>query len=413
MALTAGQRYSVDFNVTFDAFNGEEFFLVGFYPENFFDITYEESDLSISFKSKKAPSIVKGLPISKVAKRLTKFITGDESKVDTSFLEQYDFLILTSGDGLRSLPGAKLKTSFSDFFSFCNVVIPCGMSIESDVIKFGGFDRFFNYSNPIHLGTPSDIPKITVAADLLATSVKFGWPAQDLNNTDNVNGKYSFNNSISFTSPKVSGDPKTLEKVTSYISDPYAQEIIRINLDGKTTTDNSSDNDVFVINVDLDTPQPYALKRVVYDEITGLPDTQYIYNIEFLSPRRIMNRYAQWINSIYYGFKGKQLEFQTTEKNANLSTRQGSTVIRETSIFPIGTDILFKPFYFDIDVSVPIDLVNTLEWEPNRCFSFDWLGKTYKGVLIKAGFAANDQKPQSYKLLCSPDTDLTTLMNYA
>jgi hypothetical protein len=55
--------------------------------------------------------------------------------------------------------------------------------------------------------------------------------------------------------------------------------------------------------------------------------------------------------------------------------------------------------------------VEVLEANPNQCFSFTWYGYTYKGFIRNAGTNINDGRAQSFRLICSADTDLTPLID--
>jgi hypothetical protein len=79
--------------------------------------------------------------------------------------------------------------------------------------------------------------------------VRVGYPEQ---NIEGVNGKYETNNTYVFSSPLTLDTPKELTLVCPYPSQPYAIEKLRMNFEGKTTTDNNSDNTVFLFNTQPD-----------------------------------------------------------------------------------------------------------------------------------------------------------------
>jgi hypothetical protein len=445
-------------------------------------VNLEETKFRATFETTYRTTYINSLKPSTVLKRLIKFITGSENNYLTTYVEGFDHLLLTSGDAIRGLAGAKLKTTLNNFTEFMRVNAGAGQGIENNKLLFEAYSYFLNPDNPIELGEASNL-KVYPATDLMGNTLKIGYPVQQI---DDVNGKSSFNNTHVYSSP-ITKVVKEINLVCPYISDAYYIEITRINLEGKTTTDDKADNEVFILNTIIEQEGVNALfgeflgiyyitipsrsdlvdyfsagsvftisgtnegtykstgaitsgsdllvfidtvfqttdsdqhdvdivfgtrllRRVEYDQITGVPDTEFIFNIEDLTPKRLVLLQANWLNSIFYGFAGKKLTFQSTEKNADLVTQRGSVYIRERADYTIGTDILFKPWYFEFDTQVPVDLVELLETNINRCFSFVWYGYTYKGFLVKAGISANDNKVQSYKLLCTPDTDLTNLI---
>lgn len=478
-----------DFDKSFSALPGERFFLKTKYVGNsgifvFTAIEYIQTDFIIFFGSTYPTTYVKGLKLSSLAKRLTEKITGSAANIDLTFLQKHDNLIFTSGDGIRGLAGAKVKTSLKDLKDFIWVVLAASRGIESGTLIFQEFAHFLNPSNPIPLGEIAKL-EVSVAKDLLCNKVNAGYPVQEI---DDLNGKYAFNNTFYFSTPLDLEEPKALDFISNYVTDAYYQEIIRMNLEGKTTTDDKSDNMVMVFNADhiietftatsvlIDTAfdgnyfsitghldkidlfkaafsvsgtasnngsftvkkivqginvfnvyvnenivtevaasatftiEYYNLKRVSYTSIVGVPDTGTVYNIEELTPKRIILKHAPWINSIFYGLQGQKITFDSTEKNSALETTYGGVTIKEKESFTIGSTILFKPFYFELETIVPNALIEDLDTNINRCFSFEWYGKTYKGFLRKVAADANDNKPQQYRLLCSPDTDVTTLI---
>lgn len=96
----------------------------------------------------------------------------------------------------------------------------------------------------IDLGIVRDF-EIQPAKDFICNTFRFGHQKQ---NIDDVNGKYDPNGNNQFNGPITSlEDPKEYNQVSSYKAGPYEIETIRINLDGKKSTDDSRDNDVYVI----------------------------------------------------------------------------------------------------------------------------------------------------------------------
>jgi hypothetical protein len=401
-------RGEYKFDFTFDAVAGENYFLIGtagFYSP----ITYQETSFTIDFKSKYPATYVKSYKPYDFFSRLSTKVLG-ASIAQSDLLTDNANLCITSGDAVRGLEGAKIKTSLNTFFEAYNVMLNAGMSLESNTHRIESKASYFNTTNPINLGEVKDF-KFSVATDLIPNTIKIGYPVQ---NTDDVNGKYAFNNTHIYKAPQTT-ITKELTLQSSYITDPYAIELYRINLDGKTTTDDNNDNDAMILNVDIANPQTddlgtyYNLKRETYTTITGLPDPDTTFNIEQLTPKRLLKTHQSWIDSIFYGFEGELLKFQTTEKNADLYTDNG-VIYDENADFEIGTSSLLLPYYLEFDTQVPVDLAVILKANPNRCFTCTWKGQTWEGFLIKAGIAPNDNKAQAFKLLLTPNNDLTRLI---
>lgn len=476
-----------DFDVRIDTQPNEYFFIWSYGPPFNNLVTkfeFTQTEFTIEFHSQYKTTYIKGLKLSTVGKRLIKKITGSEDNIDTTFLQQYDNLILTSGDGIRGLSGAKIKTSLKDYKDFVWIQCAGSRGIENGKLIFADFSHFLKTDNPIQL---SEVAKMQVYAanDLICNSIKAGYPVQQI---DDINGKYSFHNTLYFSIPIDLEEPKALDLISPYIACPFYQEIIRINLEGKTTVDDQGDNTVMVMDcrptseilngntitigsdatgnyfqaaglndkIDLfkvrftvsgtaSNDNAYSVKSVVdngtsitvyvnenivaesvasaqfsieyytfyrpaYSAFSGVPEIATLYNIE-LSPKSIMLKHQKWINSICYPMFGKKITYESTEKNADFERSLNGVIVKEKSAITIGSDIWFKPFYFEFDTAVPVTTISDLDADINRCFEPLWYSDSYKGFSRKIGASTNENKSQQFKLLCAPETDLTNLIS--
>jgi hypothetical protein len=208
-------------------------------------IIYEETAITISFKSKYKATNVKVFKPSVVFKKLVESMTSDAAKAVSELILANDNLVLTCGNAIRGLPGAKFKTTFTDFYKFCKVIMAAGQGVINENVVIEAYKFFLNTDDPIDLGEIK-LCTITYATDLLGNSFKTGYNEQSYNN---VNGKYEFNNTHSYSSSNTV-TPKEISFICPYRADPYGAEFLRANLDGKTTTDNDSDNDIFIFNTE-------------------------------------------------------------------------------------------------------------------------------------------------------------------
>jgi len=181
-------------------------------------------------------------------RKLVEKMTGSAGNFESTLLADLiaNFgteIILTSGDGVRSLAGAALKTNWRDYWEFVRIVVKA-QSTTTDKIRIEDLvTAYDNTQTPIPLGEAKGL-KVTPAIDLMGTSIKVGHQDQQI---DDTNGKYDFNGNMVFTTP-VKGIPdKQIDLQTPYKASPYEIEQTRANYDGKLTTDKNSDNDVFAI----------------------------------------------------------------------------------------------------------------------------------------------------------------------
>jgi len=372
--------------------------------------TISNISLKIDFDFRFDTTIVKALLPTYVYQKMVGKITGNETNAVSDLLELNKGLVLLPGDSIRGIAGSKLKTSLKDFFDSYNCWLNAGMGIENKKLRFELKSRYFNDSaTPFHLGKAKNL-RITPASDLMCSLIKTGYKVNDVNEAW---GKYEYNNTSDFTTP-IKKIVKPFDLVAPYRTDPSGIETIRVNLDGKTTTDSNSDNDVFALNIDYANPNidgSYNLLRPAYTTLDGIPTESQstVFNIDTFTPKRIFKTHGSWLRSIFYGFETSKLKFETTQKNRNLKTVLAGVIVDEDADEVIGNLAapLFKPYYLEFECQSPKTIVEKMDDEPNEPFSFEWEGETFKGFLIKAGIAPDSNKEQTIKLLCSPSNDIT------
>lgn len=241
---TNGQLYSFHITptVTLNKGEGLNLFVRAVGPNNS-HVDFVESTITASWKAKYQATFAKAYTPLALYRKLIKAVAGKPDYALSSLLVQYSNIKLTSGDGLRGLDSAKIKTSLETFLEFCRVNLFAGSGIENEKAVVESFGYFLNLQDPIFLGEVRNL-SIREAKDLLFNTIKVGYaPFQ----TDDVNGKYAFANTYVFQAP-ITVVSKELNLVSPYTADPYAIELTRINLEGKTTTDDKGDNEVFLLD---------------------------------------------------------------------------------------------------------------------------------------------------------------------
>lgn len=460
----------------------------------FWNYDNEDGYFNAKYAYRHRTTFVKGYTPEVLLNKLTS--KAINTTAVSELLKANDNLLIIPGEALRGLKGAKLKTSYNDFFQAIKVLLNAGAGIENDKLVIEDRGHFYDASNPIPLGKVKNF-KRDVARDLLPNTIKVGYNPKDISD---VNGRYEFNNT-SVYSTTYTDINKELSLICPYITQPYYIEVRRINLDGKTTTDSEVDSEVFVINTEKVahtgtattasfvaplpmTPPPLRkhfialvttdtafeelgagmkitvtgsqfnnktftvksvgksttgytitvyenvvgellvsnvsisftsriLKRVAYDEITGVPYPDSLFNIEGLTPARLLEINKKYINSFFNGFDGQVCTFEpdSTSKNTELRTVKALETFVEKADYTISGDRYFLPIYFEFEPESPSDLAEIIENTPNRCFSFeDEDGNLFKGFLVRAGIAPNSRQEQTFKLLSSPDNDLSKLI---
>lgn len=402
-----------NFDLTFTVAANEKLFIVIQATSFDFDVNILESNFGIYLTTTLDKSIIYAQRASVLFDKQCKKMT-DNLYGGTSSLLSSKPLVVTSGNAIRQLTDATIKSSVQDFFNSFNCLLNVGLSNSDTSFYLEEKATFFDTSNVIALGKVKDF-KRSYAKDFLANTIKIGYPNQSTVST--TNGKEEFNNTHLYQLP-INRITKELNLVSPYRTDGYGIEQIRFQTQGTEKVSNPSDNDTFILEIDdTMTDGAYNVRKLSNSTvITGLFAQNTAYNLG-LSPKRIFRNHTNYFASILDGFAGGKITFQTTEQNANLKTVDGSIVYKENADVTIGDTFyfnkpkLFKPVIFEFDVEVPINLIDILQVTPNACFSFEYNGYTFKGFLMKASIEAATNDAQQFTLLSAPDNDLKLLIN--
>lgn len=244
LTLNTGQNYTQDFDFTITLNPGQRLFLFRFFHEGFVAIiNYLETKAEITYVSRHPTTYIKAFRLSDIFRKICSRMGIPTSKISTPLLDSSG-IVLTSGDGIRGIDGAGIKTKWQDLEKFIiNVLFGSISTRETVEVR----DRLVAYddSTTTSLGSVKDI-QITPATDLIFNSIRVGHKEQDI---EDVNGKYDPNDVMIFSTPVKRGEGKELDLTSPYKAGPYEIEIKRINLDGRATTDDNADNEVYAIAI--------------------------------------------------------------------------------------------------------------------------------------------------------------------
>lgn len=421
-----GATYTLPFNYQIDLLDGEEYFLYAISAGT--PINYIDSEFSVSFKSRYKTTFIKGLRPAYVAQKLLDKITGGGYTFTSTYLTtEWENLLITSGDAIRAynstgglypnFTAPKLKISWRDFYEGYNV--PCNLTegIRNQQLFIEKKEVSFQPTIQAALGQVTNMkPSTKDAKEFQFNVVKIGYPNT---NTEDVNGKDEFNVTQTYTSP-ITRSNKALELISKIIASMYEIEITRINLDGKTTTDDNNDNRVFFLHVEKtattgagDEPATYyKLLRNTYTSVSGLLNPSTAFNLE-LHPELCLYRHGNYLRGVFYWQDAKDLVFQTSDKNGNVVVMQGTTKYIGNKTIRIGTLApapLFIPVVFKVEGPMPYDFVDKMDAGPDGTFSWDYGSDTYYGFPMEVGIQPANRPAQESTLLCSPQTDLIKLI---
>lgn len=365
--------------------------------------TYDnDGEFSVAYTYTHPTTYIKALRPLKLLQDIIYQLTEGQYSIASDTLETYKDIVVTCGDAIRGIDGSKIKTTLLNFFQSFNTVLGIGMGMKGEQLRLEQKGYWVDYSDPIDLGEVKNL-KIGPATDYIYNNLKIGYPAQQY---EDVNGRQEFNNTHEYDLP-VTRITKTLEMVSSYRADCYGIEFTRINLEGKSTTDDKADNDVFLIHIkdipiDVDGQTVYELDRSLNAGATGLLEPDTVFNI-FLSPKHCLFRNGDYLHSLFYKQDASIIKFQTTEKNESLV----SDVTENANVVVNDLDpALFQPNLLDMEAKMPINVQTILDLNPVKAFTFTFLGIQFTGIPLKQSSRDSDRAAQSIQLLAAPTQSL-------
>jgi len=346
--FTQDTIYTWSFDATGTLNPGEKSFLLG---QLFTTVTgsieievtsLEGSEIYVEYSTRQATTYPKCISLLNLYKRLGAKISGSEDDWTSEVLAARGDIKVTSGNALRRVANPTIKTTMNKLFNSVNVLLNLGMGIEGNKVVIEKKEHFFQTNNPIDLGEVKQY-KDRWATDYIYNELKIGYPDVAL---ENVNGRYAFNTSYTYTSP-VKRVAKRLELTSDYKADPFEIELVRINYDGKDTTDSDKDNDNYFVQVattteTFDGGNAYPLLR--NSTITGVPDPATTFNAG-ITPASLVKVHKNWLAGVFNGFESGYLEFQTTQYNHDIVV-DGVDQDAKVAISSLGAP-LFKPVNFE------------------------------------------------------------------
>jgi hypothetical protein len=267
---------------------------------------------------------------------------------------------------------------------------------------------------------------------------KQSYDQRGANDTEITNGKDEFNTETVRLSPLV-----RINATADYISpircDMYGIEFVRINLQGKSLADSSTDNEVFAIHKNEDSSGNFGLVNQSTGAIVSTPyyllyrtpivagtweiqnifSPETAYNILF-SPQRSLFRNGAYFRSLLKLNDANSLNFQLsgmnnvgnlkmiTYTNGALDFNEGGAVLI-SDLCP-DEDLLFQPVIFEFETKEVINLYNLIEDNPYSYVTFTYLDNQYAGFIISAKSKPVIRGTTQFKLLAAPNTTLTNLI---
>ncbi|WP_346320766.1 hypothetical protein [Chitinophaga sp. YIM B06452] len=376
----------------------------------YYDVLDSEMSISAGYSTIAPPTTIKALPALTLYKQLVSQMTGGSFEAVSDYLSnELKGLLITSGDAIRGIGGAVVKTNFKDFFAAINATRNIGFGVEvrsqKEVAVLERKSYFFQNEPIVTLGEVSG-HKVSFAQDLVYNTISVGYENQTY---DDLNGRDEFNVTQQYETA-LKKVVKRFELLSPYRADMYGIEFTRRNLEGKSTTDNTADSDVFIIDAEETEPGKYIIHRIAYDTITGLIAGNTAFNVE-LSPKRMLLQHGNFIRSFIDKGDTTYIRYRTGNKNSKLSTTLNGVTISESGDVQVGAldDPLFIPWYAEFEAPVPSDLPDKIDVNSYGVIPYLKNGRVVEGLVMDVGMKPVTNDAMVYKVLLTANTDLTQL----
>jgi hypothetical protein len=182
------------------------------------------------------------------------------------------------------------------------------------------------------------------------------------------------------------------------------------------TVSNSNIN-VWVTNINLSftsrTIKVYPLLRKPYQNVSGLPNPETAFNLDVLTPKQMLLKNGNILSPAVFNLAPGALLFQTADKNQFVSTTLNGVTIQENASVDIH-DLpapAYYPLVFEIDTEVPMNFADIFNNAANGHIKFIYNNKEFYGFPIQVTAKPALNESQTWKLLCSPKTNLSDLVD--
>lgn len=346
--------------------------------------------LSVNFQSRINSVNIDVLLLTTVAEKLLESMT-DSSDYSVDIYNyvpggitrsRLSSCFIMPAESARNLPNAKLYTSFKKFCEFMEAEFGYVLVVEGNNVTF--IHRYALFDNYVVKDLSDQINgyEYSVNSSLVNTSVKVGYDKQDY---DSINGRDEFRFTNEFSTGLKLTD-NTLSFISPYRADAYGIEFL-VQKRGEDTTDNDSDNDVFIVgcqyatsaeNGNLLLDRPYSSSQLL-----GLISPDTMFNIEY-SPRFMLEA-----NKAYIGACTNMLKFTSSDGNSNVSIAG----IKEADDFPIDNR-LFTVGEVDVETS-EVDIPSNL----SGLISLDYNGEAVHGYIKEMKINVGKTESVRYSLI--------------
>lgn len=376
-------------------------------------VTLAEANFTLEFDSRfQETTCLANRPLT-VFQELVSKISDGRYTASSSLLTDNKHLVVTCGDAIRGIPNPKIKTSFSDFCESYMKILggAVGVNYNTQEVLFESKEYFKDNSTLIvDVGEVSELT-IEVAKDDIFSSIKVGYPDQK---TEESVARQEFNAGQQYKTP-INRLKKELDLVNRYRTDIFGIERLRQQFYDIPNTDAKGDNSVFIINIDrAEAPGGgWPVYRAPYSAISGGTNTDTWYNIEQLSPKRVLLANGSYIRGGMTTLSNDLIKFTSADKNASLITTLGGVSINESGDVRISSlaDSYYLPFLIKFKMKVPQNVVSLLQEAGKGYITGTWQGNRFYGFPQEVSVKPVFDEAQDCTLLASSRMTVSDLVN--
>lgn len=412
---------TVNFDFAYNLADGQKLFLrvqgpnFPFEVDSYFRIVAGE--VKVSYNLTTEPTIIRAYKPKTLLRKILGRMHDEEVNIQSALLDQWDNLLITSGDAIRTIDEALIKTNFSDFFQSINAVLNAGISISENTLTLEQKSFFFRPALPIlDLGdSPKDV-HVRPSQRFMFNTIKAGYPDDDYE-VDQGREEY---NSGQIWSTNIRRIQKELNLQSIYRADQYGIEQLRIASldearDNINAKDKKNDNEVFFIHAlkEIGEDGIYNVYNVdQYLRISGISNRSSSYNLE-ITPKKNLLRHSDYLAGALYQ-NSDYIKFEKADKNADLVTTSlsGVTIGEKDliSVSSLGTP-LFIPFEVELVTDLKFDAWRLLQTAPSGYIRFEWREHEFYGFILEVSQNIERNAERTITLLLTPDNDITKLID--
>ena len=151
----------------------------------------------------------------------------------------------------------------------------------------------------------------------------------------------------------------------------------------------------------------WNLYRIAYISATGGDHIETWYNIELLSPKRLLKQNGSLISGSLFALGGELIKFISGDKNTKLITQTSTeTVVESGNIRISDLDASFyRPFSLKFSTKVPQNVVSLLQQSGRGYVTGTWQGVRFYGFPQDVSVKPVFEDAQDWTLLCSSLTN--------